>query len=187
MQEPKSSAQHGLQQGVPPLAADAAAAERVEAALALHLVLHELALVALPVHQHQLARPVPLPAPHLALVHDPHALHLRHVRVVERPGDRRRVAVVKHAPALELVVPPLAPVCDGAVGVSERAEAVHLVVLPLSVVVAALGVVELASAIAPSVLLQTLVLGADLVLLHHVLAFRHVGVVLLHFRNDRHC
>jgi hypothetical protein len=46
----------------------------------------------------------------------------------------------------------------------------HLVVPPLAVVAAALGVIEFARSVSLAVLLEAFVLGANLVLLNHKLA-----------------
>jgi hypothetical protein len=62
----------------------------------------------------------------------------------------------------------------------------HLVVLPLSIVAASLGVVEFAISVPLSILLEALVLGADLVLLNNKFALCNIGVLFLHLGYGRY-
>lgn len=103
---------------------------------------------------------------------------------VEDGVERRGVVVIDDSFPVELVILPVSLVGYAAVGVVENAESVHFVVLPLSIVVAALLVVELASAIAFAASLIALILGAYLVLFDNELAF-FVGVVVLSYFSNR--
>lgn len=103
---------------------------------------------------------------------------------VEDGVEWRGVVVIDDSFPVELVILPVSLVGYAAVGVVENAESVHFVVLPLSIVVAALLVVELASAIAFAASLIALILGAYLVLFDNELAF-FVGVVVLSYFSNR--
>ncbi len=85
---------------------------------------------------------------------------------------------------MKLIVDPIALVCNCAVGVSEYSIAVHLILLPFAIIVAALGVVKLSSAIPLTVPLEAFIFGANLVLLDHILIICEVGVLFLDLWND---
>jgi hypothetical protein len=90
------------------------------------------------------------------------------------------LVVVNYASAIELVIFPFSFVGYGAVGVVENSYSVHFVVFPLSVIVASLFVVKLASTVSHAIEFATFVAGPYTILLNNKLYFIfRIGSLLL--------
>jgi hypothetical protein len=90
------------------------------------------------------------------------------------------VVVINDTFSMKLVVLPVSLVGYTAIGIVENAKSIHFVVLPLSIVIAALFVIELAPAISFAISLIALILGSYFVLFDNELAL-FVGVVILSY------
>jgi hypothetical protein len=148
------------------------------------LVFAELSLEVFAIEESQFSLPITLAVLHFSLVHNPEIFKASEVVGVKHTGDGGRIIIIEDSLSIKFIVDPIALVCDCAVGVGEHSIAMHLILLPFTIIVASLRIVELSSAIPPAVSLEAFILGSDLVLLDHVLIVCEVGVLFLDFWNN---
>lgn len=129
----------------------------VEDAFSSDHVVKELALEYLSVDEEQLAIAVFVVVQELALVFYPVVIHILPVAVVERDLQRQHLLVVKGAHPAQLIVLPVSLVRYLIVWIVQHSLAVHLVLLPRPDVLASFRIVEDTFSMSHSIQLRSLV------------------------------
>lgn len=135
----------------------------------IHLIILKPALKHLPIGQPEHPNPGPIIIHKAPTVKDPVTANLPHIPPVEGFSEFLGAIVPELPTTIEEVVTPVALIGDIAVLVEELAVALHLVFVPLALVVAAVGVGELAEALPVGANFVALVFAAVVVALADVL------------------
>ena len=152
----------------PPL--DQLPIDRVVHSFSVRVVLLEPSLVVLAVGEEERALSVFEIAPEVPVVKGPHFLYIIQVFVVKGLSYDLWILIVEFAMTFELVVGPVAFVSEFSRLIKEFALALHFVEAPLALVHASVLVVKDTETVTHALPLETFVLAALLVTLHHVLA-----------------
>lgn len=145
----------------------------------LHYVVPELPTVPLPVTQTKLAPTVPLVPMQLPLVAYPLVPQLTQVCIVKAVREDNWGQGIDLAFAVKLVFPPAAFVGNGSVGIVKFSESMHLIILPLAFIVAALRKSAPAKALHPPLYQTALVLFLQPLTLDLALPFTLSKLIVL--------